>query len=204
MNKPELKSWRHLIEKIIDKEYQLFNQVKNKGGRAECQDQKTTFYSMRNAQFASWNQESCESYWQDLLHAEEEGRNLLAEKYGYMMEDTFPEEYIKIKEKLPEVSEEKMVLIRQILEIYLRQTDDFMEKYPAFRKRSRRVHKQRGQRAASIETYLEGELKTYSKRTLSYLLLWIREEEKQGRSTVERLYENMILNAGYESFREVQ
>lgn len=194
----------NLIERMIEKEYSMFDQVKNIGGRADCQDQKDIFYHMRKAQFESWDQETCESYYKDLIRAAEEGRNLLSEKYGYMMEDTHPGEYEKIKNILPAVSAEKQALIHEILTIYIRQTESFMEDYPAFRKRSRPVYKQDVPGVTSIETYMEGELKTYSAGTLRFLLLWMRQAEKNGHYVVYELYQDMVRDAGYTSLEEIR
>lgn len=192
-----------LIEIIIEKEYFMFDKVRNIGGRADCQDQKTTFYRMRRAQFDSWDLETCKSYHEDLVQAMETGRNLLSEKYGYMMEDTHPQEYEKIKSMLPTVTPEKQTLIQEILAVYVRQTESFMLNYPAFAKRSRPVHKNDIPGVTSIETYMEGELKTYSATTLRHLLLWMRQEEREGRCVVYELYRDMVRDAGYKSLNEV-
>ena len=35
----------------------MFDKVNNKGGRADCQNNKQTFIAMRASQFEAWNQE---------------------------------------------------------------------------------------------------------------------------------------------------
>ena len=84
---------KHLAQEIVKREWVLFDQVHNIGGRASCQDNWPAFYVMRISQFLAWNKSILISYWNDLTEAEQEGRNPLSEKYGYMMEVTSPEEY---------------------------------------------------------------------------------------------------------------
>ncbi len=43
------------IEKIINIEWDMFQNVHNIGGRASCQDDRRTFYIMRGSQFFCWN-----------------------------------------------------------------------------------------------------------------------------------------------------
>lgn len=85
-----------LIEEICEMEYTLFDKVQNEGKRAACQDNKTVFKIMRSAQFHVWSMKSLKSWRQDLIRAISEGRNPFSEKYGYMMESTYPAGYEKI------------------------------------------------------------------------------------------------------------
>ncbi len=85
-----------LIQRLIEREWTLFDKVRNIGGRASCQDDRKTFFIMRGSQFLSWNVPLLESYENDLRAAQAEGRNLLAEKYGYMMMWTSPKEFKEV------------------------------------------------------------------------------------------------------------
>ena len=71
------------------------------GNVAICQDDWETFSIMRRSQYETWPAELLESYLNDLLAAKAEGRNLITEKYGRMMESTAPAEYAKIRDALP-------------------------------------------------------------------------------------------------------
>ena len=75
-----------LINRIIEAEWSMFDEVNNEGGRAACQDDEWTFYAMRYSQHNAFSVEMLESYEQDIMDAVQEGRNLLTEKYAYMME----------------------------------------------------------------------------------------------------------------------
>ena len=44
----------------------MFQNVRNTGGRAACQDDFETFDVMRKSQFLIWDLPLLESYWQDL------------------------------------------------------------------------------------------------------------------------------------------
>lgn len=79
-----------LIDLVIDKEWKMFDRVQNEGGRASCQNDPATFRIMRASQFMTWPEDLLRSYLADLEHAERAGRNLLTEKYAFMMEYTLP------------------------------------------------------------------------------------------------------------------
>lgn len=64
-----------IAEDILNREWNLFQQVQNVGGRASCQEDERTFRIMRAAQFEAWNEAMLASYRQDLIQAEEAGRN---------------------------------------------------------------------------------------------------------------------------------
>lgn len=73
------------VRRIAEAEWKLFEQVHNIGGRASCQDSPDTFFIMRSSQLMAWSEAMQESYWNDLITATQQGRNLLTEKYAYMM-----------------------------------------------------------------------------------------------------------------------
>ena len=79
-----------LIKETAEMEWELFDKVQNRGGRAACQDDRETFFLMRSSQFQAWPRELLESYRNDILSAREAGRNPLSEKYAYMMERPAP------------------------------------------------------------------------------------------------------------------
>ena len=181
----------------------MFDKVRNEGGRASCQDNWPVFHLMRGSQFSAWDEDTLRSYQNDLRKAEEEGRNLLTEKYGYMMASTNPDEFSRIRDRLPYVAEEKRALIEEILTAVMRQTEEFMAEYPAFLGHSRTLHtKGDTPFSTSIETYSRGELCTYSEETLKKYLHHIREAEKRGDRIVYDIYTATVHGYGYETLKE--
>ena len=72
-----------------------------------------------------------QSYEQDLLQAQREGRNMVTEKYGYMMEYTDPAYFDKqLKPALPQVSPAKEELVDRIANLLLGFEKAFDARYP--------------------------------------------------------------------------
>ena len=157
-----------LIASIVALEWEMFQNVNNVGGRAACQDNFETFSVMRSSQATAWSEAALASYLEDLTDAQENGRNLLTEKYARMMEFTAPLEYARIQHQLPPVEQETMLLIEKIAEINLAWEEEISAKFPYIRRRG--IPASSSDDApyiTSIETYLRGELATYSPRTLA-------------------------------------
>ena len=95
MNKDEL------IDAIVQIEWPMFAGVNNEGGKAACQMDLATFRIMRISQYSAWGEELLESCLADLRAAQNQGRNLMTEKYARMMKTTFPDEYPAIEKSLP-------------------------------------------------------------------------------------------------------
>ncbi len=176
-----------LIDTIVEKEFAMFTTVNQGHARADCQDDWPTFSIMRKSQFSAYDMATLESYWQDLLAAEAAHRNLVTEKYAWMMKKTAPAEFAKIAHLLPAVSEAKKQLIQDILKIYRQWTEEFSVSYPKLSGHGRSLdddsHSPLG--ATSSMTYMEGELLTCSENTLNALYA------HQSRLLARR--ENMVL-----------
>lgn len=193
-----------IIENVLDREWDMFQNVQNVGGRASCQEDSITFRIMRRAQFEGWDDETLASYQNDLAEAETSGHNLLSEKYGYMMKWTFPDEYEQIKDLLPPVSAEKAQLVEEILDIELRQTAKFREMYPNIGRQGRPLTAAEDHLGTSVETYTRGELLTYSCQTLRKHLEHLRKLDQK-----KILYPMIIMKAtvragGYLSLDEAE
>ena len=160
-----------MIDEIIEFEWDMFTHVQNIGGRANCQDDNDTFKLMRNSQFLIWDMDSLRLYDGDLKIAILGKENLTAEKYAYMMRDTDPENYEKIKLNLPLVSEEKETIVNNLVSMQLDWTREFRDDYPSIGRNGRPLTKEESLGTASIESYARGEFSTYSVETLKSLTM---------------------------------
>ncbi len=191
-----------LIQQIIEKEFSLFDEVSNRGGRAYCQDDFDTFNIMRGSQFEAWSDAMLESYQEDLLTCPS-GRNLLSEKYARMMEETHPEEYIEIEPFLPQLSKEQTSLISAILSIQMEMTRDMFHDYPLTCRSNRPLYPDKTYPGiTSIRTYLYGELCTYSAKTLSLYYKYLVQLKITGRNLPLEIMENTSRRYGYRNLAE--
>jgi hypothetical protein len=166
-----------LINKIVEKEWNMFSSVQNEGGPAPCQDDKRNFEINRISQTTSWSEAALASYLRDLEAAEADERNLMTEKYARMMKSTAPQEYANIEHMLPAIDPEVPTLIDKIAAIVLKWEEELAGKYPNILSRGRPIHSsQDTPGVTSLETYLKGELSTYSADTLK---LFLENAEKQ-------------------------
>lgn len=191
-----------LIAAIIGAEWQMFDKVQNEGGRAACQNDARTFAIMRYSQFAPLPQDVLESYRDDLAAAAREGRNLLAEKYAYMMEYTDPATFDRtLRDHLPAVSAYKQALCARIANRLIRDEQQFAARYPALHVQGRPTE---GAQAddVSVHVYALGELKTYSERTLECYDAWLRAHPEENISvSVHRV---MVQLYGYDSLEAAE
>lgn len=191
-----------LIAAIIEAEWQMFDKVQNEGGRAACQNDARTFAIMRYSQFAPLPQDVLESYRDDLEQAAQVGRNLLAEKYAYMMEYTDPATFDRtLRNHLPAVSAYKQELCARIANRLIRDEQQFAARYPALHTQGRPTE---GAQAddVSVHVYALGELKTYSERTLERYDAWLRAHPEENISvSVHRV---MVQLYGYNSLEAAE
>lgn len=196
---------KSLIDNIIAIEWNEFQKVENEGGRAACQDNRKTFEIARKSQFLSWNEEMLKSYFNDLTKATEEGRNLLTEKYARMMESTAPDKYEIIKDKLPAISDNMKKLIEDIIKIRIKWAEDFAELYPKISGNGRLIHSYEDNAySTSSETYLRGELSTYSEKSIELYYEYVIKLQEQGKNQAMMIMENTAEAYGYKSLDEAE
>ncbi|MCM1267336.1 MAG: DUF4125 family protein [Bacteroidales bacterium] len=202
---PEISEREQLIFEVAQTEWELFQQVYNTGGRASCQDDPDTFFKMRMSQWMVYSDEVLLSYREDLRQGFSEGRNLIFEKYGWMMETTYPEEFEKIRSHLPDVSAKKEV-VEKIVEINLAWDAEMQRDYPNLRKRGRvATTDQDGVMAgSSMESYLRGELYTYSEKTLALLLAETEDAKARGENLLKQTIANETAFYGYASLEDAE
>lgn len=194
-----------IIDHIINIEWAFFDKAQNIGGRADCQDNWKTFYIMRSSQFRAWEVPILESYFGDLQAAENEKRNPVAEKYGYMMARTSPAEYAAIADQLPPRSPEKLALIDRQCERHVVWLEDLAARYPRLTGNGRPIRREAdGPWQTSFETYLWGELSTYSMATLKLYDAFTQRLEEQGKNLNEMVLLNEVRQYGFESLDAVE
>lgn len=193
-------------EAIVRREWQQFQGVNNEGGRAACQGNWLTFHQMRLAQFLTWPHDAKISYLEDLQRADAQGRNLLTEKYARMMQSTDPQYYrMKLEPFLPPLSAERIAQQERIIAIQVAWAQAFMTRYPKLGAGMRRLRTSDDTRdATSFETYLRGELSTYSQRTLDLYESMVRDYQAQGENLTTLTLRNTVLLGGYASLEEAE
>ena len=192
-----------LIARIVESEWRMFVNVPNAGGIAACQEDPATFEIMRSSQAMSWSEEALESYLDDLTDAEQNNRNLLTEKYARMMQSTTPSEYAEIKHLLPPLEPDVLPLIDKIVEIVLAWTEELALKYPYVVERGRPIHSSEDTPyQTSMETYLRGELATFSSKTLRPYYENILRLQSQDLNGSETTLDHTVKRYGYKSLQE--
>lgn len=190
-----------LIDEILEKEWNYFSNLNNIGGRADCQDNREDFIIMRKAQWLTFNEETLLSYFEDLNSK----NNPLFQKYGQMMKYNSPKEYKKIKNLLEQPSSQKLGLVEKIMEIYMKWEEEFFKAYPIFSSMGRPLYsKQDDDEDTSIETYLRGELLSYSEKTLALYLKYILEMKNKNINLAVKNMDNLASMQGFENSQDVE
>ena len=199
------KQKEELVDRLVKLEWQNFDKVENEGGRADCQDDWGTFSIMRTSQYLTWTEEMLQSYIQDFEDAMARGWNLITEKYGRMMESTAPKRFEEIKNQFPALAEEKKVIIEEIVKIQVRWMEEFALEYPCMAGNSRAIHTYEDTfYSTSFETYLRGEMRTYSDRTLDLYGRFIVSYLQAGKNLTKDIMSNTALLYGYESLEKAE
>lgn len=194
-----------LIDKIVDLEWRQFDKVKNEGGRASCQDDFTTFSIMRKSQYMTWTTELLRSYYNDLAEAEAKGWNLIMEKYARMMKSTAPEKYKELEKELPVRSPEREHIAEEIIKCQVAWMEDFAKQYPKMAINARSIHTHEDNEFnTSYETYLRGELGTYSEETFILYGRFITGLLQEGKNLVYETMENTARLYGYQSVEDAE
>ena len=194
-----------MIEEIIKREWEFFQEVHHIDGRASCQDDFDTFQKQRSAQFMIYSDELLESYLQDLKNAKKNHRNLIYEKYAYMMEYTDKEYYEKIKDTLPKINHMQKDIVEVICQIEVGMREELNQQYPSLSKLSRTTYtKDDEQDDTSFETYLRGELYTYSPETLYLYGKMVTDKAKNHQNMIIEIMENTVKAYGYKSILEAE
>lgn len=188
------------VQELLDLEWRLFDAAPQAGQRSAQLEDREQFQLSRSAQLAVWSPELRESWRQDLLSALAENRNLINEKYIYMLEQVSPEQYVSLKANLPEASMEKLWLVDWICQAQAAWQETLSRKYPRLTQNSRAIRRNADNRSGvSFETYIRGELMTHSVNTLRLYASQIEKAQKVGENLCENVLEHVVRQLGYAS-----
>ena len=177
-----------LIDRIIKMELEMFLSVPADGIYG-CQQNPEGFGLHRRAQFSIWSVDTLQSFFDDLGQAVEDGLNLMTVKYARM------EGLIARRNFNP--------LIEGIMAIQLKWQQNMIEKHPGLMADARHLSGSDGLvDDTSFETYLRGELETYSDNTLKLLYQDMLGYLKMGVNGSEKIYEHLVTEMGYNSIEE--
>ena len=194
-----------LAEIIAHREFEAFDVVKNEGGRASCQDDWFTFSIMRKSQYLTWDHGMLLQYLYDFDRELERGHNLIEEKYGRMMESTAPGKYEEMKERFPEITPEKKEIIERIVALQVAWMEAFAEDYPYLAGNARSIHTYEDNGwDTSYETYLRGEISTYSDKMLELYGRYIASHAAAGQNLAREIMTHSVHMYGYESLEDAE
>lgn len=194
-----------LVDAIVKLEFEAFDKVENEGGRASCQNNFKTFKIMRSSQYLTWYYPMLLQYYYDFDREFSYGHNLITEKYGRMMASTAPEKYEEIKDNFPAISPEKATIIEQIVKIQVDWMDDFAKRFPKLANQARSIHTiEDNAYNTSYETYLRGEISTYSDRMLELYGRFIVGLFQKGENLADQTMLNTAKMYGYDSLEAAE
>lgn len=202
----KLNESEQLVFDVVSAEWDLFQLVKNTGGRASCQDDPDTFFKMRMSQWMIYDNDTLKSYLNDLQSAADQGRNLVFEKYGHMMETSFPDEYEKIKGSLPVISDEAKKIIDDLAAIHVKWDSEINDRYPKLRSNGRTFTSADDNMVSgsSSESYLRGEYATYSLETLKMIEKKVKNSFERGENLLLEILNNEVRFYGYASIEDAE
>lgn len=173
-----------LITDVVSNEWEMFTNTNNIGRRSSCQDQKGNFIASRAAYWNMFDEQVLSSYLKDLSNAKSNKINLAAQKYGYMMESTDPDYFKTIKHLLVPVNDKKLKLVDSIMLIYMKWEESLISS--SLDNKNRVLYKQYDSKYnTSVETYMRGELTSYSEETLSLILAQFLKNVSDGENPVK-------------------
>ena len=191
---------------IVEHEWAQFQRVNNDGGRAACQDDWPTFHQMRISQFLTWPLPLLDSYARDLDDADASGRNLLTEKYARMMASTEPERYAReIGPQLPVLDGARLARQEAVVAVQVAWALAFRGEYPHLGQAMRVLRTaQDTMTETSFETYLRGELGTYSSATLELYEDFVAATRAAGQNLTALTLGWTVVIAGFSDLTEAE
>ena len=193
------------IDKLVQIEWADFQIVKNEGGRASCQDDPETFFIMRKSYFEPLSEDVIDCILKDFNDAHSQGRNLVSEKYAWMMQSTSPEQFIQICDSLPQPSVVAKTYIELIVAYELDWMQELLMKFPKLSKHGRPVKTiDDTTQQTSFETYLRGELTTYSENTVKLYYDCVKNFKDKGVNLIFKTLEHEVRAYGFANISDAE
>ena len=146
-----------------------------------------------------------ESFLADMKEAAANSWNLITEKYARMEESTAPEKYAQIADKLPPRDDQTKAIVEEIVKIQVGFMEEFAEDYPKVAGTARKIHTYEDTPyETSYETYLRGELLTYSPQTLRLYGDYVVEHVRNEKNLAAEIMTNTAMLYGYKSLEDLE
>ena len=116
-----------------------------------------------------------------------------------------PEEFKKVCHVLPSFSPERRERMEETVAVQVTWAEEFAERYPVLGSRGRPLHTaDETPESTSVETYMRGELATYSERTEKRYHAFVLSCREQGRNLTTEVRENQARLQGWRSLEDVE
>ena len=110
-----------------------------------------------------------------------------------------------MEKNFPTLPSKKKEIIEEIVKIQVVWMEEFAANYPKMAANSRSIHSSEDNpHNTSFETYLRGEISTYSDSTLDLYGRFIVAHLQAGKNLTEEIMTNTALAYGYESLRQAE
>ena len=121
------------------------------------------------------------------------------------MESTAPAEYETMKDYFPVISVEKQTIIEQIVQMQVAWMEEFAKQYPALAGQARSIRSMEDHLYnTSYETYLRGEISTYSDKMLELYGRYVVEYARVGKNVAYDIMGHTAGLYGYESLETAE
>ncbi|BHH86248.1 DUF4125 family protein [Desulforhopalus sp. 52FAK] len=173
-----MKPTNELIAQIVESELKMFLAVPGDGS-GNCQQNPDAFKVHRKAQFCLWSEETLSSYLNDLKTAETNSDNLMTKKYAI------------IQGLIPKTNTSKH--LEDILKIQMKWQEEMLNNHPQFKGKTRPLtDDEAATQLVSFKSYAEGELQTYSEKTLELLHADLKQLADDGINGSLKIYTTLV------------
>jgi hypothetical protein len=179
---------REIIENILDIEWKMFQQVKS-AIPASCQLMPEAFRRIRGSVYETWSEEALKSCLLDFEKAQQDGRNLLTEKYAQM------DGLITPVQKNP--------LIDEIVAIETDWQKDIRRNYPTLYNHVCRSTNPFND-GRNFTVYLRSELQTYGDRTIDLYYKWVSKALENNDNLALKSLDALVKKGGYRDIEHAE